>query len=130
MTTTLEDLMAAMEKDASLLEARIGKLFVLAGMMGMSPLEMIMAAQHFMAFGTFQLKVPPEHPLVEKTIQTVSAAMAALIQKNVQLDPIMWAANAATAVLRGGSAPVTLNHVDAKPTATVPEPKTGWHTLV
>ena len=130
MTTALEDLTAAMEKDASLLEARIGKLFVLAGMMGMSPLEMIMAAQHFMAFGTFQLKVPPEHPLLAQTIQTVSAAMAALMHKNVSLDPIMWAAKAAAAVLRGGSAPVTLNHVDARPTVTIPEQKSSWYSPV
>lgn len=121
-------------ENAALMEARIGKIFALAGMLRFTPIEMIAAAQFFMAYGTFQLRCDPTDPYVEASIGRVTSAMLELHNRDVRFDPILWAKNLAHDVIKGSVQPPITLATDADleplPTVKLPAKPSGWNTPV
>lgn len=126
------EFMAALEKDAALIESRLGKLFVVAGVLRMTPLELIAAAQFFMAYGTFALRSAPNDPHTESMVHRVDIALAELMEKGVRLDPILWAKELSQKVLQGKVEPPLTFRADLEPTPTVAVDikRVGWNDPV
>jgi len=117
-----------LEKERELIEKRVARLFVLATLMGLNPVEMLIASVNFAALALFSLKAPPERG--QLPFRHVSEALHKLNAKDgVRLDPVAAAAEMVARSVSDRQPPggVIMATVDeAVPTVAFKPYVSGW----
>lgn len=125
--TRVDEILPALEKELPLIERRVARLFVLASLMGLSPVEYLVASVHFAAYASFTGDVSPERGAL--LYRSVAEALHTLVEKKIDLDPVALCARMIAEGLAAHRAPggVMLGEVDsAVPTVAFKPAASGW----
>lgn len=120
-----EEILETLRKEKALVERRVGKLFVLAGLMNLTPVELMIAAYHLMALGTYKTGAPLSKS--DDLMGAVAEALSTMNEAGEELDPASWAQKRSIAAVTNHALPgVMLTEVDPIPTVAFKPTKSGW----
>ena len=121
----LAEILGDVKEEAPLIEKRIGKIFVLAELLNLTPVELMLTAYHMMAFGASKAGAPPSKS--SELMATIAAALQELISNNISLDPVNWARKEVLTAVTSNRVPgVILTEVDPVSKAAFAPFKSGW----